>query len=1154
MYACLLLVFPAGHQIVHETLHLLAAGAKTVCCIADNLALIWPRMQQLLLCGSLQQKALCSRETVVRPSSSSCLGIVREVYSKWERRAPLCPSHVRELTKDGIKVLVQPSKTRIFSDKEYEDAGAVITNDVSEAQVILGVKQVPVEELLADKTYMFFSHTIKGQIQNMPLLEACLQKNVRLVDYECITKDGKSNGKRLIAFGSWAGRAGMINALRGLGERLLALGISSPFLHMGSSYMYSSFEEARRAVLQVGEAIRTHGIAPELAPFVVVFTSNGKASRGAQEVFELLPHQWVHASELAHLPPDRGKLFGCVVTAQDTAKHREDAPFDRQEYYQHGAARYESAFHRDIAPYASTIVNCTYWDDRYPRLLTKQDMQVLHAEGNTKLLAVADISCDVRGSVEMLERTSTIERPFYRYSVANQRVEDDLDGDGVLMMGVDILPSELPREASRHFGDLLTSMVRPLLQASPDATMQELDQTLTRELLGAVITNKGSMTPRFAYIMKLHDKRKMLSSSLLPAQAGAQGSANLLLRGHLFDSGLINRALDVLEHSQAMFQLVECQVQPNPGALVGRSDKDADKCLKSVSSAVLRVRCTDRAALDRLVRDLGTLIAAMPEAEAALQELSDSYAPTASSGPSSIKDAAAMGVSTEPVHYQRRKQVVCLGAGLVSQPLVEYLSRDSNVSVLVISSIPGEAQAIAAKARRSNVTARTADVLQDLNSFEALFASSDCVVSLLPAAMHVPVAEACLRARAPLVTASYVSEEMQALHHAAMDAGIPILCEMGLDPGIDHMSAMQMIAEATREGGEVQRFASWCGGLPSPEAADNPLRYKFSWSPRGVLTASQNSARYMREGDVVVVAGKDLLASAEPVDFLPAFAFEALPNRDAIKYAHIYGIPDVSSIYRGTLRYAGFSRMMHEMSQMRLLDMTPTSPTSLPPSEMCPRTWRDLMASKLIDSEVHISEETRKCLDWLGAYSERRLGRKRGWSVADEFCSLLQARLSYAEQERDMVAMRHEVDVRLPDGTLQTRTCTLVRYGEAGGTSFMSSSVGLTAAVGAHLILSGKLTSKGVLRPTIPQVYDPALELLRNEGIEFVYDVSVARAPTRRESRADTTESVQQSAQLVAPSRPPPLPAPLPPSHSAPKASILFPFVSAREKMSGHQD
>ena len=356
---------------------------------------------------------------------------------------------------DGISVVVQPSTSRIFSDKEYQAAGALISNDLTSSQVILGVKQVPAHELIEGKTYMFFSHTIKGQEDNMPLLQACLDKKVRLVDYECITAGGKVNGKRLIAFGAWAGRAGMINGLRGLGERLLAQGYSTPFLNMASSYMYSSFEEARRGVLQVGESLRKHGLPPDLAPLVVVFTSNGKASRGAQEVFELLPHQWVHPSELATLPPDRGHLFGCVVEAQDYITHRQGAPFDRQDYYAHGATMYESTFRSNIAAYATAIVNCTYWDDRYPRLLTKQDLKEMHLQHNRKLALVADISCDVGGSIEFLDKSTPVEKPFYLYNPVKGRVEDSLDGDGVVMMGVDILPSELPREASTHFGDLL---------------------------------------------------------------------------------------------------------------------------------------------------------------------------------------------------------------------------------------------------------------------------------------------------------------------------------------------------------------------------------------------------------------------------------------------------------------------------------------------------------------------------------------------------------------------------------------------------------------------------------------------------------------------------------------------------------------------------
>jgi len=269
---------------------------------------------------------------------------------------------------------------------------------------------------------------------------------------------------------------------------------------------------------------------------------------------------------------------------------------------------------------------------------------------------------------------------------------------------------------------------------------------------------------------------------------------------------------------------------------------------------------------------------------------------------------------------------------------------------------------------------------------------------------------------------------------------------------MDHMSAMKIIDEVKLEGGTVTSFASWCGGMPSPEAANNPLRYKFSWSPRGVLTASQNNARYLKNGDVVEVAGEELLASAVPVDFFQAFAFEALPNRDSLKYSEIYSIPEARSLYRGTLRFQGFSAIMNQFRQMGLLN---TNKAVLPGSLECPSTWRQLMQSNLVKftGDTAWGDETLACLKYLGVFSDASLSRKRGWAVADEFCGLIESKLSYLPGERDMVAMHHKIGVTMPDGRTQTRTCSFVGYGQVDGPSIMASTVGLTAAGSMHLYI-----------------------------------------------------------------------------------------------------
>ena len=232
------------------------------------------------------------------------IGIVREAYSKWERRVPLTPAQVEELVKArNVQVLVQPSPRRVFTDHQYAAAGATITDDLSGASAIFGVKQVPVPDLLADKTYMFFSHTIKAQPENMALLDACLARNVRLIDYECVRANGEATAPRLIAFGEFAGKSGMVNAFHGLGQRLLSLGYSTPFLSVAPTYTYPDYSAACAALGQVGAQIRDWGLPAEHAPFVVGIAGGGNVARGVQHAFSQLGDAvtMVEPSELAAL-------------------------------------------------------------------------------------------------------------------------------------------------------------------------------------------------------------------------------------------------------------------------------------------------------------------------------------------------------------------------------------------------------------------------------------------------------------------------------------------------------------------------------------------------------------------------------------------------------------------------------------------------------------------------------------------------------------------------------------------------------------------------------------------------------------------------------------------------------------------------------------
>jgi saccharopine dehydrogenase-like NADP-dependent oxidoreductase len=319
----------------------------------------------------------------------------------------------------------------------------------------------------------------------------------------------------------------------------------------------------------------------------------------------------------------------------------------------------------------------------------------------------------------------------------------------------------------------------------------------------------------------------------------------------------------------------------------------------------------------------------------------------------------------------------------------------------------------------------------------------------------------------------------------------------------------QVIDEVKAEGGHVTSFTSVCGGLPAPEAADNPLAYKFSWSPRGVLTAAKNSAVWTEGGAEKAVPGEDLLRAAFPVRILPSLALEQIPNRDSRPYQEQYGLgPLCHTVYRGTLRYQGWCSVMQGITDLGLVDNAETAyllgSSGSAASGSSQGTWPGLMSSLGLDTPQHAVErltsagvadakaavDCADCLSWLGVWSDATpLVPAPGGNMMDTFCTLLQSKLEYGPGERDMALMHHVFEVQRSDGSHCTKTSTFLGYGDPlgseGAETMMAKTVGLTAAIGAELVLGGKCLSKGVVTPVTPDLYLPALEALENEGIVF---------------------------------------------------------------------
>ncbi|CAI5500986.1 unnamed protein product [Closterium sp. Naga37s-1] len=1223
------------------------------------------------------------------------IGVLHEGRYKWERRAPLTPAQCARLlaasangsaagraahggraAAGSIRIIVQPSSKRVFADSQYEDVGCEMSDDLSECGLILGVKQPPLGTLLPDRSYTFFSHTHKGQEENLPLLDEILAKRVSLYDYELIVGD---DGRRVVAFGEYAGRAGMIDCLRGLGERYLNLGHHTPFLSIASAYMLpESGPPHARAVAQGAQEIfcllclsrvihrkPIHSSSIPLPPPSVRAVAQGAqeifcllclsrvihrkpihssfiplpppsvraVAQGAQEIFRLLPHHFVKPADLPQLlarkPPAHGHgldpaqkvIYACVVEAKDMVEPIDKAAhptFDKEHYYAH-PDQYRPIFHETIAPYATVIVNCMYWEHRFPRLLSNEQLKALatatDSEGRAvpmRLVGVADITCDVGGSVESLTHSTEIERPFFRYDPIKNTTHDDLEGPGIFFVAVDILPSELPKEATNHFGQALFPFLRHLAFSR---TPEDAPAAMQR----ACITYGGHLCPLFEYIHRIAAARKAEAEAV---PSDKKYTTLVSLNGHLFDRFLINDALDVIERAGGTFQLATC--------LVGQS-------VDSSSFAEIQVSATSEEQLAGIVNALAEIaqkaevpenpldshtnspravsadaLAAMKAAAAAAldketQAAADAAAAAAAAAATAagadagattggengnVDEGVGLGVGVEEgkeVEYKWR--VLVLGAGRMVVPVIDTLvrfgdgerwwgeeevgegeKRHEALHVTVASMFLEEA--VKAVEGFEHTHPMELDI-SDTAKLDAAVAQADVVISMLPPACHITVANACVKASKHLVTASYVSSQMAQLDEPAKASGVTVLCEMGLDPGIDHMLAMDMKQRIEADGGTITSFVSLCGGLPAPGAADNPLAYKFSWNPRGALLAGRNSAVYKKDGALVDVKGEDLFSSAQTLRLphFPAFALEVLPNRDSLGYADYYGLssPDCTvaaaadsaaaaaavtaeTMFRGTLRYEGFSSIMAGLASLGLFNQDPhpllsvpraaaaaiqaeADPTA-PATTEAPRddddaplppypTYASFLhalvttagaadpAAAAAAAERLVVEEdvgsadavpavllaVQKRLEELGLGKDAaRVVNAVSWlglaanedvpdgtsSCFDLLCHRMEERMKFGPSERDMVLLHHELEASFPDGRAKEKhSATLLAFGEmdSGGVSAMARTVGLPAALGAILLLQGKVQQRGVLRPVTSDIYAPSLVALAKLGV-----------------------------------------------------------------------
>jgi saccharopine dehydrogenase (NADP+, L-glutamate forming) len=438
------------------------------------------------------------------------------------------------------------------------------------------------------------------------------------------------------------------------------------------------------------------------------------------------------------------------------------------------------------------------------------------------------------------------------------------------------------------------------------------------------------------------------------------------------------------------------------------------------------------------------------------------------------------------------KRVLVLGAGLVSRPHVRYLLDVPDFEVTVASRTVSKAEALVDGHPRGRALALD---VANAAQLEALIRESDLAVSMLPYVYHPRVAELCVKHGKHMVTTSYVKEAMQALDAPAREAGVLLINEIGVDPGIDHMSAMKVIHDVRRWGGKIASFVSWTGGLPAPEACDNPFGYKFSWSPRGVLLAGKNPARFQKDGQVVEIPGSELFEHYWPVEVQGLGTFEGYPNRDSLPYAETYGIEPSGWMFRGTLRNPGWCDTMRRMVGMGLVDETPYPGT--------PDTLRQFTAGLLgLDPQAnlagHLCEEWGidpdakpiTDLEWLGLFADEPLPTGKDCPI-DVLADLMSSRMVYKPGERDMLVMQHQFVAAYPDHR-ENITATMIDFGIPFGDTSMSRTVGLPAAIAVKLALHGQFAGlTGVHVPVIPEIYEPVLTELDRLGIALKETVEV---------------------------------------------------------------
>ena len=433
------------------------------------------------------------------------------------------------------------------------------------------------------------------------------------------------------------------------------------------------------------------------------------------------------------------------------------------------------------------------------------------------------------------------------------------------------------------------------------------------------------------------------------------------------------------------------------------------------------------------------------------------------------------------------KEILVLGAGRVAKPCVQYLLRNTPYHVTVVDIDSKNIEAVTEKHERSTLLVGDASK-ETREIFKKV--CPNVVINLLPAPLMSPIAEVCIDMGIDYVNPSYIKDDMKLLDGPAKEKNVLLLCELGLDPGIDHMSAAKTIRDIHEQGGKVESFWSCCGALPALKDNTNPFGYKLSWAPSSLIGASKRTARILKEGEIFTFPDGETYRHPHIVNVESLGWFEEYANADSLPYVKLYGMEEVKNVYRGTFRYIGWSETIAKMNELGLFEEVEIDLKGL--------TYREFTAKLAGANEGDNPEEAllrflerepfssvALKLKWLGLLDDREIPFDKG-SPRDVVASLYAEKLVYTEGEQDLVVMEHRYIVQYPKTGRRVKIkSTLIDHGEVGVETSISRTTGIPPAIGATLILDGRVSAKGVQAPVLPEVYKPCLDLLEKEGIHF---------------------------------------------------------------------